>query len=427
MFTPEHYRPSIMSSALRTAAIVSVLVLIVIIAAPMAQAQTYNVLYHFSGGSDGSNPYAGVTVDAADNLYGTTLKGGSGYGTVFTLKPSGNGWSFTTIYSFRGGSDGAGPVARVVIGPNGSLYGTTSAGGQGSCSGSYAGCGTVFSLSPSVGACLGMSCSWNKTVLYRFGGLDGAYPQGDLTFAPDGRIYGTTVNGGLTGVGTIYSLSPNGGGLWLQNIILSLNSALEGAYPWGGVVFDRNGNLFGVLAHDGLTGYGTVFKLSRSGSIWLESNVHGFTWGNDGAIPQGGLTVDASGNIFGTTIYGGSGGGGIAFEETGSGDHWSHHMLHGFSGGIGLGSYDKLAMDSAGNLYGTTFGDGSYSSGTVFELVRSQSGYTYNLLHTFAGGSDGAYPFSTLAIDSQGNLYGTTSSGGVNNHGVVFEITSNHH
>jgi uncharacterized repeat protein (TIGR03803 family) len=422
MCTPGTYRPRIFGLCLPVATIAIGFAFLLTVSAQVAEAQTYSVLYNFTGGNDGGNPYAGVTMDNAGNLYGTTLKGGSGYGSVFTLQPVGNGWTFSTIYSFRGGDDGAGPVARVIIGPSGFLYGTTSAGGGGSCRGSYSGCGTVFSLSPSVGTFLSRHPTWNESVLYRFHGLDGAYPQGDLTFAPNGNIYGTTVNGGLTGVGTVYALSPNGGGLWLQNVILALNSVLQGSYPWGGVVFDRSGNLYGVLAHDGLTGYGTVYKLTPEGFLWLESNVHGFTWGNDGAIPQGGLTTDASGNVFGTTIYGGSGSGGVAFEDSDSGGSWSHHILHAFSGGIGLGSYDKLAMDSSGNLYGTTFAEGSSNCGTVFELVRSGNNYTYQTLHTFTGGSGGAYPFSTLAIDSDRNLYGTTSSGGSHNQGIVFKI-----
>lgn len=427
MWTPGSYRSWIVGF-IRQSATAALMAgfLIIVFSAQAAQAQTYSVIHRFTGGSDGASPFAGLTVDATGNLYGTTLNGGSGFGTVFSVKPSGSNWVVAPIYEFKGGSDGAGPVARVVIGPNGSLYGSTSAGGGGSCPthNAYTGCGTVFSLSPSVGLCLGSGCAWNETVLHRFHGGDGSYPQGDLAFDRHGVVFGTTVNGGLTGIGTVYSLASNGSGTWLQNVILNLLGSQEGAYPWGGVAFDQEGNMYGVLAHNGPAGYGTIYKLTHSGLGWIETNLHGFTYGNDGAIPQGGLTVDPAGNVFGTTIYGGSGSGGIAFEETNSGGHWTHKVLHSFSGGIGLGSYDKMAMDSAGNLYGTTFGDGAYNSGTVFELVHSQGGWTYNLLHTFAGGSDGAYPFSTLAIDGNGNLYGTTSSGGINNQGVIFEITA---
>ena len=425
MGSPEQNRTRLFATIVRIAcAAWAIAFLLTVVSTPAAHAQTFNVIYTFTGGSDGANPSAGLTIDAAGNLYGTAFTGGSGYGTVFTLKPSGSDWIMTPLYDFRGGDDGAGPVARITLGADGSLYGSTSAGGAGDCRnhGGYNGCGTIFNLRPSVGACQGVLCGLSEIVLHHFEGNDGAYPQGDLTFDQAGKLYGTTINGGSTGYGVVYSLTPNQGS-WRQNVLYEVQNGNDGAFPWGGVVFDRSGKLHGVLAHNGLTGYGTVFQLTPSGSSWVESNMHGFTFGNDGAIPQGGLMVDSSGNIYGTTVYGGSGGGGTVFELSPSGQNWSYHVMHALSGGIDLGPYDKLAMDAAGNLYGTTYADGSHNSGTVFKLSYSHGNWTYTVLHNFTGGSDGAYPFSTLVFDGDGNLYGTTSYGGANDDGVVFKIT----
>jgi uncharacterized repeat protein (TIGR03803 family) len=325
-----------------------------------AQSQTYNVIHNFTGGEDGAYPYAGLTINAAGNMmYGTTFGGGAnGYGTVFSLHNSGASWALRPLYPFAGGNDGEGPVARVMIGANGALYGSTSAGGGGPCqqSNGYLGCGTVFSLRPPARAPGSAIYNWISTVLYRFSGSDGQYPQGDLTFDLAGNIYGTTVGGGSADLGLIYSLAPSNGG-WTQNILYQAQGNGDGEYAWGGVVFDQFGNLYGIFGQNGPYGYGAIYELTPSGSGWSESTIHGFTYhGNDGANPQGGLILDALGNLYGTTVHSPMGGGTV-FEMVPLGGSWSYDFLYGFSGGIDLGPYDKLLMDVAGNLYGTTFGD----------------------------------------------------------------------
>ncbi|MFZ0794834.1 MAG: choice-of-anchor tandem repeat GloVer-containing protein, partial [Candidatus Korobacteraceae bacterium] len=190
---------------------------------------------------------------------------------------------------------------------------------------------------------------------------------------------------------------------------------------------DSAGNLYGTTSAWGYgdTGCcGTVFQLVNSGSGWTENTLYQFTDGNDGRIPYGGVIADAAGNLYGTTTTDGANGGGTVFELSPSGGGYTYQTLYSFSGEAGLevGPYDDLAMDSAGNLYGTTYLDGRYGWGNVFKLAPSGSGWTYTSLHDFTGGSDGASPRCRLVFDSSGNLYGTTSIGGTNGYGVVFKI-----
>jgi uncharacterized repeat protein (TIGR03803 family) len=391
-----------------------------------ARAQNFQVIYNFTGGEDGGNPFTGLTIDAAGNIYGTAFTGGmNGYGTVFSLDNDGSGWVLSPLHSFAGGGDGEGPASRLIVGPNGLLYGTTSAGGGGPCSDSNGnqGCGTVYTLQPPPRAPASVLVSWSSNVLYQFQGSDGAYPQGDLSFDSAGNIYGTTVNGGSADWGVVYSLTHSDGG-WAQSVLYQATDNGNGQYPWGGVAIDSSGNLYGTFSENGSGGYGSVYKLTRSGSGWSESTIHSFTYqGNNGAAPQGGLIFDQAGNLYGTTVHD-STGGGTVFELTSSGNNWNYDYLYGFNNGIDIGPYDKLLMDAAGNLYGTTFADGRYGYGSVFKLTRSGGGWNYTSLHDFTGGSDGLNPVCRLEFDSSGNLYGTASGGGAYQNGVVFEITA---
>jgi len=383
------------------------------------------VIHDFTGGQDGAYPAAGLTIDANNNIYGTAFGGGgtARYGTVFSLDNDGRGWTLNSLHTFAGGDDGAGPAARLVFGPDGVLYGSTSAGGGGPClqSNNYHGCGTIYSIRPPAQAPASVIFDWSSSILYSFSGTDGSYPQGELTFDQAGNIYGTTVNGGSAGWGLIYRLAPSNGA-WTQNILYQAQGNGDGEYAWGGVVFDQSGNLYGVFGQNGPYGYGAVYALTPSGSGWTESTIHAFNFIlDDGANPQGGLILDNSGNLYGATVHSLLGGGTV-FEMVASGGSWSYNFLYGLSGGINLGPYDKLLMDASGSLYGTTFADGRYGYGSVFKLTQSDGGWTYTSLHDFSGKSDGANPMCRLAFDSSGNLYGTASGGGKHNKGVVFEI-----
>lgn len=392
----------------------------------LAQAQTYNVVHNFSGSPDGANPIAGVTLDAAGNIYGTTSAGGRmGFGTVYRLVHSGPNWLFYLVYTFNGltqnSTDGSAPYSRVVIGPDGFLYGTTHSGGNGQGCKALHGCGTVYSVKPKPG---NIWVPWQETVLYQFGTYDGSNPDyGDLVFDQAGNLYGTTRNGGAYLLGAVYKLTPSSG-TWSEQVLYSFAGSPDGATPLSGPIFDQAGNLYGTTNAGGVNGWGTAYQLKPSGPPWTESILHNFQGGSDGIAPTGGVVFDPAGDLYGATQTGGAGGGGTVFELTPqSGGSWSLNPLYGFIGqGFG-GQYRTVAMDNTGNLYGTASGGAAHPWGSVFKLTRTNGGWTYISLHDFTGGADGGTPYGSLAFDANGNLYGTTYAGGANGQGVVFEIS----
>ena len=415
-------------------------------------ASTYAKLHDFSGGSDGAYPYSGLTWDKAGNLYGTANAGANGYGTVYKLVHKGTGWTVSPLYNFAGGNDGAGPLAGVIFGADGTLYGTTEGGGGGTCN-LQGGCGTVFNLKPPPRACTTTICFWKETILYSFmGPRDGAFPYlGDLTFDQHGNLYGTTQLGGEYGnciagygCGTVYELTPSGPP-WMKTVLWNFGQVPnDGAAPASGVIFDQHGNLYGTtvsgFVSDGCGifnpgGCGTVYELIP-GSPWTESILkQSFQPFSEGAASYAGVTFDSSGNVYSTTTADGLNGGGTVFELAAN-NNWTFDLLYSLTGGNGgtgqcdncSGPYGTLIMDAAGDLYGTTLADGAFSKGSVFELTPSNGGWIYTDLYDFcsqASCTDGAYPYSSLVFDASGNLYGTASAGGTNNKGVVFEITPN--
>jgi uncharacterized repeat protein (TIGR03803 family) len=391
-------------------------------ASQTAQAQTYSILYSFHG-PDGYDPLAGLTLDKIGNLYGTSPfgLGASTYGLVYRLKHTSSGWSFNALHYFDGDirhTYGAGPFARVVFGPDGKLYGTTIYGGA---PGGFnnGGCGVVFSLSPAP-AISASPLNWIENVIYTFTNLpDGCAPGfGALVFDKAGTSYGTTENGGLEcqeqmgGCGTVYAITSHG-----ENTLYRFAGGNDGADPRAGVIVDGLGNLYGTTRYGGGQGCGIVYKLAPNGA---EQILHRFTCGSDGGVPAGGLVFDTSGNLYGTTSTGGSGGGGTIFKLTSS-DIFS--VIYSFPGDNG--PEDSLTMDLRGNLYGTTYYDGS-GLGMVFQLTPQPDGsWTFTELHDFGGRGqgDGAYPIGGVALDRNGNLYGTTASGGVYGYGVIWELT----
>jgi uncharacterized repeat protein (TIGR03803 family) len=387
-----------------------------------ARAQTYTVLQNFTGGQDGATPEAGLRADKAGNLYGTAAGGGSGhFGCVFRLSNKGSGWILTPLYGFAGGNDGASPVSRVTISPEGIIYGSTYVGGGlGGCDGQ--GCGTVFNLRPPAFACKTALCPWTETVLYRFtGGNDGGQPSGDLVFDRAGNIYGTAFAGGSSGAGTVFELIPSGGG-WTEKVLYTFTGAADGGTPEGGVVFDKNSNLYGTTSQNGAYGCGTVFQLVPTGSSWTETTLYEFGQnGSDGCNSHAGLIFDPSGNLYGTTLNGGPQGGGTVFQLTPSGGGWAESLLYFFTGGYDGGPVGAVTIDSAGSLFGTANSDGG-GLGFAFKLTPSNGSWTYTDLHDFNDG-DGFQPFGTLILDANGNVYGTATGGGGYGSGVVWEIT----
>jgi uncharacterized repeat protein (TIGR03803 family) len=388
----------------------AIVLMLIVFTGPPAQAQVFTTLHAFTGGGDGSAPYAGLSMDRAGNLYGTASFGGhsggacgGGCGTVFKMERNGSSWLLVPLYAF-GGPDGATPQARVIIGPSGNLYGTTTYGGS-------AGKGVVFRLQPPPAACKTALCPWRETVLYSFaGGSDGAYPTfGDLTFDRQGNIYGTTPDGGSgscagVGCGVVYELSPSSGG-WTEKILYSFRGGQDGLAPYAGVVFDNAGNLYGTAAFGGTGQVGIVYKLAPSGSGWTESTIYTFTQQSDGGEPYGGLIFDAAGNLYGTTLFG------TVYEMTPSSGGWAFQLLYTFMN-VYEGSSATLTFDSAGNLYGTL----ADAAQEVFRLTPSGGQWT---LTGFAG-DIGAFPLGNVVLDASGNLYTTAAEFG---QGYVFEVT----
>src|SRR5271165_2425206 len=320
-----------------TTAAMAIALVLMVVATESAQAQTYQVIYNFTGGQDGANPGAGLTIDRGGNFYGTAVNGGVGNGTVFKLSYKGSGWIFTPLYDFAGGDDGAAPYARVIFGLDGSLYGTTESGGGVG--------GTVFNLKPQPTACKTALCPWVETLLYRFNDpSDGSNPSAEVAFDQAGNLYSTTPDGGLSdcgilGCGVVFELTSSGGG-WTFSAPYTFTNGETG--PTAGVILDKAGNLYGSDAGGGDNGNGTVYELTPSGSGWTENTLYNFQSGSDGRRPTGGVIFDQSGNLYGTTEFGGWGGGGTVFKLTPSGGSWTYSLVYSFTGSRGpLGS---LAM-----------------------------------------------------------------------------------
>lgn len=422
------------------------LLFVILFVTSPAWAVSENILTSFVANPNGANPQSNLIADAAGNLYGTTYYGGRfGVGTVFQLQPGENGrWTESVLYNFTGSADGRYPIAGLVLDTAGNLYGTTVDGGSFSgneCS--YQGCGVVFELSPGKG-------TWTETVLHSFTGPpnDGANPKTNLVLDAAGNLYGTA--------GMVFELSPSQNGGWTETILYSFTDFAGGEYPTSGLILDSKGNLYGVTEFGGNPncenlggdnqGCGVVFELSNSGNgTWTESVLHTFD-GNDGAFAYGNLTLDSSGNLYGTTT-GGPGsycseGCGTVFRVSPNQDgSWTETVLYIFAGGPdGINPVGNLLLDDSGDLYGVTQGGGSdacyYDCGIVFELTPKHSGnWTETIITRFAPTNLsqplGDAPAGGLLRDSQGNLYGTASLGGSfqgpcssGGCGTVFKITS---
>ncbi len=392
-----------------------------LLSALAAQAQTYTILHNFAGQSDGATPLAGLTMDRAGNFYGTTSGGGDhGFGDIYRLMHPGSGWSFEVLYSFKGWTasylDGAAPYSRVAIGPDGALYGTTRSGGNGQGCRELHGCGTVYKLQ------LGLNGVWNDKMIFQFGYYDGEDPYyGDVVFDQAGNLYGATRNGGANLMGAVYKLTPDNGA-WAETVVHSFNG-VDGSTPLNGPAMDAAGTLYGTTLTGGANGQGTVYRIQRSDSSWSEAVLHSFQGGSDGQTPTANPILTQTGDLYGATEAGGADGAGIAFEITQLGGSWNISTLYGFQGAAPGSSYRTLTMDSTGNLYGTSAAGGANQQGSVFKLTWSNGAWIYSTLHDFTGGSDGGAPYGILIFDSSGNIYGTASTGGAYGDGVVFEIT----
>ncbi len=380
---------------------------------------TEKVIHAFKGGNDGENPYAGLIADGAGNAYGTTDGGGEGCGcgTVFKLTRD---RKESVLYAFKGGDDGAAPDGALMLDASGNFYGTTVAGGGTGCGG-Y-GCGTVFKLAP----------DGTETILYAFqGGSDGFQPGSNIVMDQAGNLYGTTAAGGAynsdcssEGCGTAFEIQADGTKITLYQF----QGGTDGEGPTGPLIADSAGNLFGTTEGGGgcaLGGCGTVFELTPGGQ---ESILYTFQGGADGLGPFGGVIMDSDGNLYGTTGFGGANTGGVVFKIPAGGG--SESVLYSFRGGSdGAGPVAGVVMDANGNLYGTTeIGGGSGKGckhiqfgagcGTVFELTPDGK---ETVLYSFYR-KRGQLPRAPLLLGKNGALYGTTTIGGKYKDGVVFEV-----
>jgi uncharacterized repeat protein (TIGR03803 family) len=397
--------------------------LLVLLSANMLAANTPRRLHAFGiSPGDGSSLYSSLTRDARGNLYGTSVDGGTAAaGTVFKLTPTKNGtWKETVLYSFTGGADGANPHSAVVIDNAGNLYGTTVSGGLVArvCN---AGCGVVYKLSLIAG-------KWTETVLYQFtGGTDGGTLYAGPVFDSSGTLYGVSQVGGAKGFGTVYQLSPASGGAWQFSVLYNFGGKPNAASAYATPIFDAAGNLYGTTYEGGTNGKGTVYELSKNSSgAWVEQILCSFQGGSDGSEPFAGLILDRVGNLYGATLEGGTANVGTAFKLTAA-DNWKKTILHQF---LGLSAADganpnTLVFDANGNLYGTTVGGGQFNPGTIFRLSSVAGQWKETVLYSFTGGLDGAYPSAGLTIDPAGHLFGTTLWGGPAGDtigGVAFEF-----
>jgi uncharacterized repeat protein (TIGR03803 family) len=418
------------------------IVIAIFMLAPGAWAQDqYKTLYKFTGGADGNEFFSifygnnwfssGLVFDEGGDIYGTTAAGGAhGYGVVFKLAPNGNGTSTESVlYSFTGGTDGANPLAGLIFDGAGNLYGTTSAGGTGSCNIPYAsGCGVVFELTPNSDG------SWTEIVLYSFsGGADGAQPEAHLTFDTAGNLYGTTDAGGVhlsgpcasrtaNGCGVVFELTPNSNGTWTESVLHAFTGGNDGAAQIGSLILDAAGSLYGT-AQLGKYSAGVVFKLTPNAGSWKETILHAFDSPKDGADPFSftGLVFDSAGNLYGTTFWGGYLEAGTVFKLTPtSSGPWKWSLVHRFGTGDAYHPLAGVIFDAAGNLYGTAYGLGG--CGIVFQLTPSSGGWKEKTLHTFLD-RPGCDPMPGVVIDGAGNLYGATLGDGHKTMGSVYEIT----
>jgi uncharacterized repeat protein (TIGR03803 family) len=443
---------TIMSSA--KLALALLVFLPTVVAVPSAWAQTYTVLYSFTGGADGASPKGSLVLDSASNLYGTTLGSnpypsgqmtGTTAGSVFKITPGG---SFTLLYNFGpGGANGTSPSGGLVRDSAGNLYGATSGGGASTnptCieGGSHPslpldGCGEVFKV----------DANGNFSVFFSFSGQSlcghGCWPLAPLTLDPAGNLYGTTFLGGSrdcdsfnlgvhqfllnTYCGVVFRLDPQG----KETVLHRFGKARrDGDFPNPGLILDAAGNLYGTTLGGGINsnggngGAGTVFKLDPAGNETVLFYFEEFVSDDN---PHGGLIQDAAGNLYGTAQNHGTGHGAFKLDPQGN-----LTRLPGV-GGTPLAGF---IMDVAGNLYDTTFDGGNLSPncgffgngdcGTVFKLDASGN---FTVVYNFSGGADGDAPYAGLVMDAAGNLFGTAAYGGTVNSncpagcGVVFKIT----
>lgn len=390
--------------------VVTWLVIFGCLASSAFAARKEEVLYSFCSeqSCNGFQSPSNLILDAAGNLYGTTLYGGANNdGVVFQLTPEADGtWSEKELYSFCSLSnctDGSYPSSGLIFDAAGNLYGVTEGGGTALPA-------VAYQLAP------GANGTWTERVLYTFAYGEGM-PWGNLIFDAAGNLYGATLRGGNPG--TVFELMPQGGRTWRRKVLHTFQGG-DGSVPFGPLVFDASGNLYGATAEGGTGNGGTVYELMpQANGTWREKALHDFGIGSDETFPSS-VILDAAGNLYGTTRYGGVSNGGTIFRlSPNANGRWKEKVLHSFRNFYQPG---QVILDAAGNLYGPVGGGSGcprYGCGGVFQFNPATG--AYRVVCAFGHARKGHDPDGVI-LDAAGNLYGTTALGGAFGDGVVFEV-----
>jgi uncharacterized repeat protein (TIGR03803 family) len=397
---------------------------------PSIAAPTLSVLYNFTSANHVGFDPQGTLISNAGALFGTTWEGGrSNLGTVFMLRPPAAGktaWTAVALREFVGGAGGSRPVGALAAGSGGVLYGATQLGGGSDND------GTIFQLTPPPTG----QTQWTFKTIHTFtGGLGGSNPFTGVVRASDGRLFGVTFQGGSTGWGIVFQLTPPAAGrtAWQFKSLYSFRGKPDAGSPQAKLTIGPDGALYETTKLGGSADLGTVFRLAPPASgqgTWTRTTLHHFKGGpTDGAGPLGGVTFDKNGNLYGTTSFGGShADSGIIFRlaPPTSGQVWTYRVLYNLTRAGGYSPHGDLAIDKdTGALYATT-AFGSAHSGVAFKLVPPAAGQTAWVkknLHQFSGmTTDGGTPLGGLFRASNGRLYGTAASGGKFGGGTIYRI-----
>jgi uncharacterized repeat protein (TIGR03803 family) len=386
-----------------------------------ASASTSQVIYSLGGDEDGEYPDTDLIVDSAGNIYGTTVQGGDfAGGTVFQLTPSASGYVHTVLYNFTSGPDGGQPYKGVTLDAQGNLYGTTVIGGSGgTCAGE--GCGVVYKLTKN-------GSTWTQSVIYNFTGHnDGYEPGSGLTFDKAGNLYGTTPLGGAKGAGVIYELSPSGSS-WTFKVIHTFTGGSDGSGGSAGrLLQDSAGNFYGVCTVGGANGAGTAYKLSLVQGVWKFQTLYAFKGTPDAGFPYSALSMDSSGNLYGTTYYSGANNLGSVYQLSKKGATWTETLLYSFKGGTdGASPISNVKVDPNGNLYGTTSEGGAArcSCGTIYQLTLPRGGqWTESIVYRFKNTPDAGFAYNGMTPDGAGHYVGGTVHGGTAGEGAFYQFT----
>jgi len=367
-------------------------------------------LWNFGSALDGRNPRGALISDSSGALYGTTYTGGKYMtkyygGTAFRLNPSGDEYSERILWSLgKGGSSSEHPTASLLADSSGRLFGTSDF--------------DAFSLTPS-------GKRYSADDIFNFGNSYGTYLTAPL-ISSNGILYGTAYEGGTYDSGTVFALSRSKR-KYTARVLWNFGYSTDGENPRGALLADASGDFYGTTEYGGAYfAYGTVFKLTPSGGGYREQVLWSFGpfAGPDGSVPYCALIADSHGALLGTTSFGGANGAGAVFKLTPAGSRYDESILWSFGNGLdGAEPTAGLLPGPNGSFYGTTTQGGAYHLGTVYQLKPIKDGYTERVLWSFGSAADGAWPFDSLIADRNGALYGTTYEGGAYGYGTVFQLT----